>query len=160
MLKLAKILTGITLTVLAFLLLAVFGVALRVELLEFSAIPARSNPELAAELIETAQRDDMASDLFMRPTSSNLDNYQLITIRIGVRNFGILPAEWVQLRLSPDPEDVALFPGGEVDVPGFGLSREIKATLLSVAEADQAPREMRLEYYVFGRRLEVAVNPG
>lgn len=157
MIKLARVLTGITLVVLAFLALCLYGVGLRVELTSFSAVSARINPDGAQELIETARRDDMGSDLYHRPTRDSLDEYQVITIKVDVRNIGVLPAEWLQLRVMPDPADVALFPGGEIDVPGFGSRREITATLLAHAEAPKEPRQMRLEYYVFGRRLEVAV---
>lgn len=157
MFKLAKVLTGITMVVLAFLALCLYGTALRVELAAFGAASARTDPDRAEALIETARRDDMASDLYKRPTRESLDDYQLIRIKVRVRNIGILPAEWVQLRLVPDAADVALFPGGEIDVPGFGAAREIDATLLAHAEAPKAPRRMRLEYYVFGRRLEASV---
>ncbi len=155
--KLARFLTGVTLVVLALLALCLYGVRLQVELTSFSAASARNDPDRAQELIETARRDDMGSDLYMRPTRERLDDYQIISIKLNVRNIGILPAEWVMLRLTPEPADVALFPGGEIDVPGFGSQRALSATLLAHIEAPKDPRQMRLEYYVFGRRLEVSV---
>ena len=157
MVKLAKILTGATLVLLAFLAIALFGVRLRVDVTAFSPTPARTDAALAEELIRTAARDDMDSDLFKRPTREGVDSYQLITIKLRARNIGILPAEWVQLRIAPDPADIALFSGGEVDIPGLFQAREIQATLLSEAEAGTALRRLSLEYYVFGRKLEVAV---
>ncbi len=157
MLKLAKFLTGITLVVLSILAICLYGVGLRVELTSFAAVSARVNPDSAQALIETARRDDMGSDLFKRPTRESLDDYQVISIKVAVRNIGVLPAEWLQLRVVPDPADVALFPGAEIDIPGFGSQREINATLLAHVEAPKDPRQMRLEYYVFGRLMEVAV---
>ena len=157
MVKLAKILTGATLVLLAFLAIALFGVRLRVSVVEFSAQPAREHIELSEELIRTAARDDMDSDLFKRPTRTGIDRYQLITIKLRARNVGILPAEWVQLRIAPDPGDIALFSGGEVDIPGLFRTREITGTLLAETEAGTALRRLSLEYYVFGRKLEVAV---
>ena len=157
MVKLAKILTATTLVLLAFLAIALFGVRLRVDVVEFSQASAREHAELAESLIRAAAGDDMDSDLFKRPTRDGIGNYQLITIKLRARNVGILPAEWVQLRIAPDPADIALFSGGEVDIPGLFQSREIQGTLLSEVEAGTALRRLSLEYYVFGRKLEVAV---
>lgn len=157
MFKLAKVLTGITMVLLVFLLIALYGVYLQVELAEFSAQPASERAELATELIGTARRDDMGSDLFARPTSNQLENYNLITIQVRAKNVGILPAEWVQLRLAPEIGDVALFPGDASDVRPLGGQITITATLLSESHTQQDRRDIRLEYYIFGRRMEVAV---
>lgn len=158
MLKLAKALTGVTMVLLLFLLVVVYGVNPIVTLTEFSVEPASARSELAQELIEIARRDDMASDLFKRPTQRDLSDYKLITIRIDVRNMGVLPAEWMQLRVVPETGDVALFPSDAVDVPAFVGRRTISATLLSEAESSDDERDIRLEYYVFGRRMEIPVK--
>ena len=155
--KLAKILTAIAMALLIFLLIAFYGVTLRVEVIGFSPQSARTNPTLTQELVESARRNDMLSNRFRIPTRDSLDSYQLIFIELRVRNIGLLPAEWVQIRLSPDPMDVALFPNSEGDVPGFGSSREISATLLAEAEAPSASRAMWIDYYVFGRKFEVPI---
>ena len=158
MLKLAKVLTGVTMVLLLFLAVALFGVILQIELVEFTAVPATEQPDLAETLIETAKRDDMGSDMYICPTSSKLEDYQLIRIKISVRNVGILPAEWLQLRLRPEMLDVALFPGDAFDLPPFGNSRDIEATLLADRAASQAPRQMRISYYIFGRHMEAVIR--
>ena len=159
--KLAKILTIAALSLLVLLAILSMGVLLRVDSVRFVPQSARANPALTQELIGAARRDDMLSNRFRIPTRDGLDSYQLISIKIDVRNVGLWPAEWVQLRLSPDPMDIALFPGGEVDVFGFGTAQQIDAMLLCEAEAPASPRPMWLDYYVFGRKFEIpiSVNP-
>lgn len=158
MLKLAKVLTGVSMVLLLFLVVALNGVSLEVELTEFKAEPATEQPDLARVLIETAKRDDMGSDMYTRPTSSKLEDYQVISIKVSVRNKGILPAEWLQLRLVPETLDVALFPVDALDLPPFASTRTIEATLLAGSMAPQEPRQMRLSYYSFGRQMEAAIR--
>ncbi|MDL2205766.1 hypothetical protein LJC33_02505 [Eubacteriales bacterium OttesenSCG-928-N13] len=158
MYKTAKILTGIAMVLLVFLLVVMFGVYVRASLVEFSAIPATQDPVLATELIATAQRDDMASDLYKHPTSSDLNNYKLITIKVQASNIGILSAEWLQLRVASVVGDVALFPGSPTDLRPLGGSETITATLLTESQTDETSREIWLQYYVFGRKMQIAIR--
>ncbi len=155
MLKFAKVLTGITMVLLLFLLVVLYGVNLQVKLTGFEVA---DDPQLLSTLIETARRDDMGSDLFKRPGSSDPSQFQWIRIKVDVRNAGVLPAEWLQLRVAPQAYDLALFPGDPIDLAPFGGLRAMEAQLLTERDADTRYRDIRLQYYIFGRRMEVAVH--
>lgn len=158
MVKFAKVLTGVIMVLLLFLAVVFNGVVISAQQIEFSAAPATGQPELFERLLETAQRDDMGGNLYSRPTSSRPDDYRLISIKVEARNAGVLPAEWLQLQLSPKSGDVALFPEAAFDLAPFGARRVIQATLLCTGDAETGARDIRLSYYIFGRPMEVAVS--
>lgn len=158
MLKVAKILTGVTMALLVFLLIVMFGVNVQVSLSELSAVPGGDEPERTLSMVEIARADDMASDLFKRPASTSAEDYQLITISVDVKNLGILPAEWLQLRVGPQLNDFALFPDAPRDLGILGSSGKVTATLLTEVGADASSREIWLQYYIFGRKMQVAVK--
>ena len=155
--KLAQVLTGAVLAFMVFFLLALQSAQLRVSVIEYEAVPARSDPALTEQLIETARTHDMLGDLYRRPLREGLDSYQLIKIRLRARNLGLFPAEWAKLWLTPDALDIALFAAGEQDIPGMGRTRDIVATLLCEAEAPDNRRAMQLTYYVLGHKFEIGV---
>ncbi len=157
MLKLTKVLTGITMAVLVFLLIALYGAVLQVRLVSFEAVSAAETPERFNQLYAAARRDDMGSDLYKRPASEDAADYNLITITLQVKNAGVLPAEWLSFQLSPLPGDVALFAGEATDIGPFG-TQTITITLLSEVEAETDRREVWAEYYVFGRKMNVAAR--
>ena len=157
MVKLARILTGIVLVLLAFLALVAWGTRLHVQVVAYEHMPAQANADLAKVLLLSASRDDPNSDIYKRPASDDIADYQLITIKLEARNIGLIPAEWARVGIEPSSADVALFADDGITIPGLGQSRELSATLLFEGEPENQ-QSILLTYYIFGRKLEVAVE--
>lgn len=155
---LAKILTGITLVVLAFTTYLLYAAQLHVTLESVVIQPAQERQDAFDGIKAAVKSGDLASYQFRNETPGKAANYSFITITLQVTNYGILPAEWIEIRVSPQEGDLLQVPIDPVDLPGL-QGRYISTALL--AESDKASRShsVWLEYYVFGRKLhaELAV---
>lgn len=151
--KLARVLTIVTMAVLGALILLLAGTGLRASVTGTVIQSAADQPAVFETIANAITSGDMGSDQFKRVSEPDPARYQLITYRVSVRNAGLLGADWVRLKLTPEDADVALL-AATADVGPFG-SAEVTATLMTEAGGD-ARREIWVEYYVLGSHLSSA----
>lgn len=155
--KLARILTGITIVVLVFMLIILMGPHLRVTLGEVSSAPATEQPEVFETIASAVERGDLGSDQYRAMDSRNPSDYRLVTYTCSLYNAGLMPAGWIRLQLSPAEEDVALLCGEPADLTAFGRGT-VQCVLLTRAE--DTTRNLWADYYLFGRPRSAVAEEG
>lgn len=87
------------------------------------------------------------------------EQYIFITYTLRARNLNLLPAEWIQLEVTPQEGDVLLVKPTEEDVPAFN-ERLITAVLMTDRSTASHARSAVLSYYVYGHEYRIPVQLG
>ena len=87
----------------------------------------------------------------------NPEQYVFVTYTVKLRNLNALPAEWMELSLSPQPEDILLVKATVKDVPAFSEQLVTIVLLTDRATASYA-RSAELTYYVYGHEITLPVR--
>ena len=84
--------------------------------------------------------------------------YELVDITVDLKNRGFFPAEWLHVECQARPGDVAVYSltGEGSDVPARGAGQ---VNLKLITTGDAGGRAVTLEYYVYGMKRTVTVNP-
>ena len=82
----------------------------------------------------------------------------LADITVELTNWGLFPAEWLDIRAEGVPGDIAVYAltgeGGDIPARGKG---QVNLKLITTARAD-AQRRVFIQYYVHGMRREIEVR--
>ena len=99
-----------------------------------------------------------APQLFTDTAPESADDYTLADITITLHNAGLLPAEWLDIRLTGVAGDAAVYSltGQGTDVLRQSTA-QINLKLLTRAPAD-TPRTVVISYYVFGIQRSIEVE--
>lgn len=102
---------------------------------------------------------------FTEYTVSDIDDYALYTVRVSLKNNGLLPAEMVELQVAPVEGDVltygqsALASNTTYDIVNPGEEREVWLVLLTDARAHTV-RDLHITYYIWGHPFDVKYTHG
>lgn len=149
--KLAKALTGITLVVAAFVIYLTVGGNLKVSLISSSSIPASERSEAFNNVRSAARGGNAGIEVYVDDLDGGIDEYEFVTLTYEVTNYGLLPAEWVELTVTPLSGDVLQVESYYDDLTGLRKKQITTSVLTKRREGDSA-REAQLQYYVFGRQ--------
>lgn len=89
--------------------------------------------------------------------SGTADQYSFVTYTLRLRNGNILPAEWLQIHLTPQPGDVLLVKSTVEDVPGLS-EKLLTVVLLTERSTASYARTAALTYYVYGHEVTIPVR--
>ena len=80
----------------------------------------------------------------------DISDYNLVTVKIDVRNYSLFEAEWAMMQIKEDEYDLLIMPGdtGPKDISSFSAD---SFTLTILTASDSKDRTGWLEYYIFGR---------
>ena len=99
-----------------------------------------------------------SSDLIVySDTSGSAEQYSFVTYTLRLRNMNALPAEWLQLDLTPQQGDVLLVKASTEDVPAFS-EKLLTVVLLTDRSAASYARSATLTYYVYGHEFSIPVQ--
>lgn len=149
---LAKVLMGITLVVLVFTTYLLYGSHLKVTLESVSIQPAGERMDAFEGVKAAVKSGEFAPYQYRNDLPGDAADYSFVTITLRVTNYGILPAEWVEIKVSPQAGDLLQVPVDPLDLPGL-QSAYLSTALLSESANISENHAVWLEYYVFGRKL-------
>ena len=154
----AKMLTGITLVVLIFLVYVLYGGNLKVtQTGEMQVVSAAERAQEFEVLKHAFAQGEINDWVFDDGDLGEAGDYSFITVHMDVTNFGLLPAELVNMRVRPSPGNVLQVPQNSVDVSGLN-KMGMSVMLLCKADEVRAPQQIWLEYYVYGRPLGATMS--
>jgi len=139
---------------LAILLLALFIYAYASSSLTATQVnrvveSAADRQSVFESLADSLKRGDISTQFAALP-DGDPENYAFVTYTVQLEGFNLLPAQWAVLSLTPQEGDIVLIQGAPQEVPVFG-GAQLSATLLTRADAADAPRDLWADYYVMGR---------
>ena len=99
-----------------------------------------------------------APQQFTGDIPQSADGCTLVDVTISLTNSGLLPAEWLDVAITAQPGDIAVYSltGEGSDVPARS-SGQINLKLIT-AESAAAPHTITLRYYVFGMPRTLTVT--
>ena len=148
---LAKSLGSVALVLAVAFAYLVFGARLQVSLLSENVVPAAAYPEVFEKTMEDIRTGVLTDRVYGDAGAGSIEDYCFVEMRLTARSFGLLPCQWVVVRVTPMPGDIALATEEMPDVAPLSRS---EATVLVLAKADsvQTGHAAWIEYYAFGAR--------
>ena len=153
----AKFLTVITILVL-------LACAYVIRASELKVVPAGGVIESAADraqafdsILESARVGSSALDVYDFSVSGGAEQYIFITYTLNLRNMNALPAEWLQLDITPQEGDVLTVLPTVEDVPAFS-QEYLTVVLLTDRNTASRSRSAVLTYYVYGHEFKLPVQ--
>ena len=134
-----------------------YAAELGLEARGVQVVPAAQMAETFETLRRQVQDGGLLGTAFSEDPLGEMGDYAFHIYTVQVTNRGFLPADWIQLSVSPisgdalqmDPETANMLPALQ--------SGALQATVLSQA-AQAAPRDLRVTYFVFGRPYSITVR--
>ncbi len=132
------------------------GGTLRSELAAQSA-PAADYPEAFGSIRSVLAGGTAPQVLEERSLSEDPTGYTLMDINVTLTNRGLFPAEWLHIAMEGAKGDIAVYAvtGEGTDVAPRD-SATVNLKLVTTARPD-APRRIRIQYYVHGMKREIIV---
>lgn len=130
-------------------------------------IPASEQPAEFERLRKAVEQRSLVGTVFENSLPGTAEEYQLIVYTIAVENRGFLPAEMLELQVSPAAGDVLSFTDlsaqgrlPEVDLAA-GQKGTVRCVLLTrVGERQHAVRQLFLSYYIWGHPFTLKLTYG
>lgn len=100
-----------------------------------------------------------SADLIMFQDSIDYgpEQYVFVTYTLRMRNMNLLPAEWIQIDITPQAGDVLMVRATVEDVPSFD-EQLVSVVLLTDRTTASYARAATLSYYVYGHEFSVPVQ--
>lgn len=152
---LAKSLGAVTLVLVVAFAYLVMGTRLQARVVSETVVPASAYPEAFASAMEKIRTGGFPGDRQYAETSSDkMEDYSFVEIRVSASSFGLLPCEWIEVRVTPLAGDIAL---AACALPDIDALSRAEATALVLARSDMATtgHGVWLEYYAFGAHTYV-----
>lgn len=139
-----------------------YGMQLQVESVDVQALSALEVADQFIALRTGIDNDSLKGRIFNTSPLGNPEEYAFVTYTVRVSNVGLLPAEWIELVVSPDNSDVLQVDSGSAQALYALKKGDLKATVLvKLAEDGTVPtagRSLAVSYFMFGRPYSVAVS--
>ena len=131
---------------------------------ELKVTPVRGLVESAADRASAFESIRQSTEIgspdlimFQNDITAAADQYVFVTYTLRMRNMNILPAEWIQIDLTPQTGDVLMVKATVEDVPGFS-EQLVSVVLLTDRTTASYARAASLSYYVYGHEFSVPVQ--
>lgn len=151
---------SMVLAVITVFILVVFGYAaltvnIGVEVRTTIAEPASNQYEAFATACSWAKEDGNSSvRKFTADEPGDVSGYSMVYMTVELSNWCFLPAEWVQVNVQPAAGDFLQIRQEPATARQMGRTT-LQAVLISASPAPTVPRQVEVEYYIFGRKYTV-----
>ena len=150
---------AITLIVLVLIGSGVLGYALmntsvRVVAKGMRVIPAQTSTVEFERLKLDAQRRSLLGTLLKTGELGEAEDYSFYVYSLRLKNNGLVPAEMVEIQISPIAQDVLFYGDTEEIVIQPGTTRDVWCVLLTQGRP-HAVRDIYITYYLWGHAQEV-----
>ena len=127
------------------------------------ATPAAQAQDVFEETMDQLARGTFAGTPFGQADGLTMQEATFLTYTVRLKNRGFFPAEWIMLEVEPRNHDGSGYDVLQLaDTRGHvlpaGSEGDLNATILRAGEAGDTARKLRVVCYVFGQRVEVAVQ--
>lgn len=131
---------------------------------EITASPVGGTVESAADRVEAFEGIRQSAQLgaanllmYKPEIEQGAEQYVFVTYTVRLRNLNALPAEWLELSLTPQEGDVLMVKSSVEDVPAFG-EELVTVVLMTDRTAASYARHATLTYYVYGHEVSIPVQ--
>ena len=151
------------LLIITVLALAVFGYGyygLRVQTGEMSAVvtPAANALEQFEALRAQMDNESLTGRVYRKEALGNPEDYVFVTYTVRVKNVGLIPAEWIELVITPGESDILEVDIADAQVLGAMREGDLKTVILQKGDGSDTARAAQVQYYAFGSPYAVNVK--
>lgn len=127
------------------------------------AIPAQESLAEFERLRRAVENKSLIGTAYTAMVPGEASDYRLVVYTLQVENKGLIPAEMVELQVSPQDGDIACYalPDSlpDITVPPRGQAT-LRCVLLTSNQRDQNLRELHVTYYIWGNPFTVKITYG
>ena len=120
-----------------------------VEAVGVVAVEASTQPEVFFSLKEQQQNGHITGTVYTSASIGDAENYQFYTYTVRLKNNCFLPADMVELQVTPMEGDVLQIGDTSAKVLAARTTGDIQATILTDFGM-HAVRELNITYYMWG----------
>lgn len=132
---------------------------LRVTGLGLKAVPAAERATEFSILQTAMSRGSLEGTVFKNGELGDAAGYTFKIYTIRLKNTGLLPAEMVEVQLSPLSGDVLYYGETSEAVVNPGGTRDVWVSLLTT-DSDKTARDLYITYYIWGHPLKMKYTYG
>jgi hypothetical protein len=151
----AQSLIGITAVVAALFIYVSISSNIRMTRTESYAQPASERESAFDNIISSAQRGDPGVSLLDDDPIGLITEYSFVTLTYELTNFGIMPAEWVELNIEPQMGDTLVLATPTIDLGPFRKA-QVSVVILTRDLTPAPERNVNLSYHSMGRYITLA----
>ncbi len=133
---------------------ALFNTNLQVVAKGVQTLPARENAGQFEQLRLAAARQSLLGTLLNAGEIGQAEDYSFYIYSLRLKNNGLVPAEMVELQISPITQDVLFYGETEEIIIPPGETRDVWCVLLTRG-APHTVRDIYITYYLWGHAQEV-----
>ena len=120
-----------------------------------SVIAATDRAEEFQVLQTAMSRNSLEGTVFQSGELSAAENYTFKIYTLRLKNNGLLPAEMIEIQLSPDASDILYYEEGEEIDIAAGATRDVWVSLLTQDTTGSTARDLYLTYYIWGHPISM-----
>ena len=133
---------------------ALFHTNLQVVAKGMQVIPAQDRPGDFEQLRQAAAQRSLLGTVLTAGELGEAQDYTYYVYSLRLKNSGLVPAEMVELQISPIAQDALFYGAAEEIVIPPGETRDVWCVLLTRG-APHPVRDMYITYYLWGHPQEV-----
>ena len=131
-----------------------FHTDLRVVAAGLQALPAQDRAGEFERVKEAANQRSLLGTILKDGGVGDAGDYSFYVYSLRLKNAGLVPAEMVEMQISPAAQDVLFYGAAEETIIMPGETRDVWCVLLTEG-TPPAVRDMYITYYLWGHAQEV-----
>lgn len=152
------LLIAVTVVALGIFGYGVYGLQIQTGECSVIVTPATQATEQFEALRAGMDNESLTDRVFIKEALGNPEEYVFITYTLRVKNVGFIPAEWIELVVTPAEGDVLEMDGSSAQVLGAMSEGDLKAVVLRRGDGSDTARSAQVTYYALGRPYAIDVT--
>ncbi len=108
------------------------------------------------QILQTAMsRNSLEGTVFQSGELSSAENYAFKIYTLRLKNNGLLPAEMIEIQLSPGTGDILYYEEGDEIGLAPGATRDVWVSLLTEDRSGGTARDIYVTYYIWGHPVSM-----
>jgi len=150
----AVVLMVITLFVGVYFGYCYIGIPMQIDSVTAEWMRASDAAETFSHIERQVAEGFFSGKLYADPPLPEVSELAFLTLTVRMSNKGLLDQDWIELHVTPIEGDVAQLSQERTPTLAANTRADFSTTLLTGLDAEEN-REIRVTYYVLGRRYEV-----
>ena len=151
----AIILLFITLFVGVYFGYCYIGLAMQIESVTAEWVTVDDDMEKFVHIERQIEEGFFSGNLYAEPPLPGASEAAFLTLTVRMSNKGLLDQDWIEIHVTPREGDIALLAQERTPTLAANTRADFSVTLLTRPGAEEQ-RDIRISYYVLGRKYEVA----
>ena len=131
------------------------GLAMQIESVTAEWTSADGDMETYSHIERQIEEGFFSGKLYADPPLPGASEAAFLTLTVRMNNRGLLDQDWIEIHVTPKEGDIALLAQERTPTLAANTRADFSVTLLARPGLDEK-RELRVSYYVLGRKYEVA----